>query len=62
MTKLGDKIKSRRYDGQLDELRKLYNLAIRNLPKEGADTGTMIATAIVFLIIGGMVAYGIWGQ
>ena len=61
MITLGDKIRARRYDGQLDECRKFYELAIRHLPKEGASTGTMIATAIVFLIIGGSVSYGIWG-
>ena len=61
MITLGDKIKARRYDGQLDECRKFYELAIRHLPSPGASTGTMIALAVICLLIGGSVTYGIWG-
>ena len=61
MITLGDKIRAKRYDGQMKEIRKFYELAIRYLPAEGASTGTMIALAIVCLIIGGSVSYGIWG-
>ena len=48
MITLGDKIRAKRYDGQMKEIRKFYDLAIRYLPAEGASTGTMIALAIVY--------------
>ena len=61
MITLGDKIKAKRYDGQLDECRKFYELAIRNLPKGGASRIDMAAFGIICALIAGTVSYGIWG-
>ena len=59
MITLGDKIKAKRYDGQLDECRKFYELAIRNWPKSGASRGTMIAFGIICALIATSITYGI---